>query len=61
MPFVTAHRKTYTPDIIPVIVEDGFDGVVMVGELGPLIKVQAPVPMAGALPASVVEETLHKF
>ena len=60
-PSVIVHRNIYTPAIIPVTVEVGLDGVVMVGELGPLTSVQFPVPADGVFPASVVVVTLHKL
>ena len=55
------HVKTYTPGIKPVTVVEGRAGSVIVGVLGPLSNVHAPVPINGVLPARVVEAAAHRF
>jgi hypothetical protein len=53
--------KTYTPGIKPVTVVLGAEGVVIVGVLGPLTKLQLPVPVVGVLPASVAVVAWQRF
>ena len=60
-PLLMVHLKIYTPGIIPVTVDEGFEDVVIAGEFGPLISDQVPLPITGVFPANVVEVTLHKF
>ena len=60
-PFTILHRNTYTPAIIPVTVDAGLLGAVIVGVLGPLMNNHVPVPGAAAFPARVVLVTLQRF
>ncbi len=60
VPFVMVHLKVaLAPTVIPVTVDVGLDGVVMVAV--PDVTLHAPVPVAATLPARVVLVTLHKF
>jgi hypothetical protein len=61
VPLEMLHWKTYVPVIIPVMVVEAEFGLVMVGELGPLIMLQVPVPVKGTFPAMAVEATLQRF
>ena len=47
--------------IIPVMVVEAEFGLVIVGELGPLIILQVPVPVKGTFPAMAVVVTLQRF
>ena len=51
----------YVPLIIPVIEVVGLVALVIVGELGPLMIVQLPLPFVGEFPFKEVVVTLHKF
>ncbi len=56
---IVQRKVTEVPADIPVTVDVGEEGVVMVAV--PAINDQLPVPIAGAFAASVVDVTLHKF
>jgi hypothetical protein len=55
-PLLILHLKKYVPGIKPLITDEADAGATIVGELGPLISDQVPVPIAGTLPAIVTEE-----
>jgi hypothetical protein len=52
VPLLITQRKPEVPGLMPVMVELGADGVVMMPD--PLKSTQLPVPMAGILPVSEV-------
>ena len=56
--FDIVQRKVYDVPAVPVKVEVGLDGVPIVPPV-PLIIVQLPVPIVGALPASVTDVCPH--
>ena len=59
-PLVIVQRKTYTPGVIPVTVDVGEPGVVIVAPPGPLNCVQIPDQTTGVLPASVIPVAAHR-
>ena len=61
VPLEMLHWRTYVPMIIPVVVVVAEFGLVMVGELGPLIILHVPVPVKGTFPAITVVATLQRF